>query len=158
MSGIEWQDAVAVLARERAQAVAAARIVKKHAAPAESDRLSLVYGEAKAEYDGVIGGLVVALARKKPPEALADLEERLQRGFAKREEFCKAAAALLPAPKLGEKGVLEDILKALIEPVVTAVKEIYLRSKDDDALMRKTIETQLQAASWPDFAAVKQES
>ena len=154
MSGIEWQDAVAVLARERAQAVDAARIVKKHAAPAESDRLSLVYGEAKAEYDGVIGGLVVALARKKPPEALADLEERLQRGFAKREEFCKAAAALLPAPKLGEKGLIEDIVKALIEPVVTAVKEIYLRSKDDDALMRKTIETRLQGALWPDFAKV----
>ena len=155
MGAIDWQKAVAVLARERTQAVAAARIVKKHAAPAEIDRLSLVYGEAKAEYDGVIGGLVVAVAQRQKPDALADLEERMKRGFAKREEFCKAAAALLPAPKLGERGVLEDIVKALIEPVVTAVKEIYLKAKDDDALMRKTIETQLEAASWPDFAKVE---
>ena len=92
---------------------------------------------------------------KSSRRSLADLEERLKRGFAKREEFSKAAAALLPTPIRGEKGLIDEFVKALIAPVITAVKEIYLRSKDDDALTRKTIETQLQAAAWPDFAAME---
>jgi hypothetical protein len=155
LTEINWQEAVARLARERTQAVTCAQVVKRYGGAGAIDRLSLTYGEAKAEYDGVIGGLLVALARKKEPESLPDLQERLKRGFEKREEFCNAAASLLPPPAPGERGVLGDIVKGAIEPIIQAVKEIYFRAKDDNALTRRTIETQLEATSWPDFASVK---
>src|SRR5262249_37296189 len=108
---INWQEAVATLARERTQAVTCAEIVKKYGGPDAIARLSLIYGEAKAEYDGLIGGLVVALARKKKPDSLPDLEARLKRGFERREEFCKAAASLLPPPAHGKKELLADIVQ-----------------------------------------------
>jgi len=59
------------------------------------DRGALAYGEAKAEYDGIIAGLTVALAQKGTPASLPDIEARLRRGFAKREAFCRSVLALL---------------------------------------------------------------
>jgi hypothetical protein len=155
MDEINWQEAIARLAQERTQAVTCAEVVKKYGRAGEIDRLSLIYGEAKAEYDGVVGGLLVALARKKQPDSLPDLQGRLKRGFEKREEFCKAAASLVPTPAQGQRGVFGDIVRGAIEPIIQAVKEIYFRAKDESALTRKTIETQLEATSWPDFASVK---
>jgi hypothetical protein len=79
---INWQEAVARLARERTLAETCAVVLRKYGDQEAKDRGSLAYGEAKAEYDGVIGGLVVALARKGQPESLPDLQARLQHGFA----------------------------------------------------------------------------
>ena len=45
-------------------------------------------------------------------------------------------------------------MKGLVEPVLDAIKSIWFRVRDDNALMRKTIETQLSATRWPDFATV----
>ena len=85
---INWQEAVARLARERTLAETCVALLRKYGDPAAQARGSLAYGEAKAEYDGVIGGLVVALARKGQPESLPDLQARLQHGFDKRQAFC----------------------------------------------------------------------
>ena len=60
------------------------------------DRGPLAYGEAKADYDGVIAGLVVALARKGQPASLPDLEARLQRGFDKRAGVLPSVEPLVP--------------------------------------------------------------
>ena len=38
--------------------------------------------------------------------------------------------------------------------LLDAIKSIWFRVRDDNALMRKTIETQLSATRWPDFATV----
>ena len=81
---INWQEAVARLAQEREQAVTCAGLLKKHGDAAALDRGSLAYGKAKAEYDGVIAGLSVALAQRQRPASLGDLEERLGRGVAAR--------------------------------------------------------------------------
>jgi len=153
--GINWQEAVARLAQERTQAETCARLLKKHGAAAAVDRGALAYGEAKAEYDGVIAGLVVALAQKRQPASLADLEERLRRGFEKRDAFCRSVQALLPPAAAGEKGVIDGIVKGAIGPIIQAIQAIWMRYKDDDALTRQTIQTQLEATAWPDFAAVQ---
>jgi hypothetical protein len=151
---INWQEAVARLAQERTQAETCARLLKKHADAAAVDRGALVYGEAKAEYDGIIAGLRVALAQKQRPASLADLEERLRRGFEKRDAFCRSVQTLVPAAP-GEKGVIGEIVTGALEPLIQAVQAIYMRAKDDGALTRQTIETQLAATAWPDFAAVE---
>ncbi len=139
---INWQEAVARLARERTQAETCARVLKKYGNAEVRDRSSLAYGEAKAEYDGIIASLVVALAQKERPASLPELEARLQRGFDKREAFCKDAQALIPRTT-GERGVIDGIVSGIVKPLAEAVVAIYSKSKDEDALTRKTIQTQL---------------
>jgi hypothetical protein len=151
---IDWQEAVARLARERTVAETCAALLKKHGDAAAIARGALAYGEAKAEFDGIIAGLIVALARKAAPTSLPDLETRLRRAFEKREAFCQSIKLLVPAPIAGERGITEDILKGTIGPLIDAIKAIWLRIRDDNALMRKTIETQLEATVWPNFASV----
>jgi hypothetical protein len=150
---INWQEAVARLARERTQAETCASVLKKYGNRTAKERGSLGYGEAKAEYDGVIAGLSVALARKEQPASLPDLQDRLQRGFEKREAFCQSALSFIPQGK-GEKGGIGEIVGGAIGPLIQALLAIYFRAKDDDLLTRKTIQTQLEATSWPAFASV----
>jgi hypothetical protein len=41
-----------------------------------------------------------------------------------------------------------------VKPVIDALVTIWSRARDDDAPMRKTIQTQLEATSWPSFDKV----
>ncbi len=154
---INWQEAVARLAQERTQAETHVQLLKKYGNGVAIDQGALAYGEAKAEYDGIVAGLSVALARKAQPASLKDLEERLQRGFEKREAFCRGVQTLIP-PRTGERGVIEEIMSGaisgMLKPLIEAVQAIYMRAKDDDALNRETIQIQLEETKWPDFAAV----
>jgi hypothetical protein len=151
---IGWQEAVARLAQERTLAETCAGLLKKYGDEGAKSRGALTYADAKAEYDAIIAGLDVALARKDRPTSLPDLQARLQRGFDKREAFCKSIVPLAPPPAPGERGPIADLVSGAVGPLIDAVKAIWLRAKDDDALMRKTIETQLEATKWPSFASV----
>ena len=150
---INWQEAVARLAQERTQAEACARVLKRYGDAEARGRGGLAYDEAKAEYDGVIAGLIVALAQKGKPASLPDLQARLQHGFDKREAFCKEAQALLSQTG-GEKGLIDQIVSGVAKPLIDALVGLYTKTKDEGALTRKTIQTQLEAASWPSFASV----
>jgi hypothetical protein len=150
---IGWQEAIARLAYERTQAETYVKALRAYGDHAGIKRGELAYGEAKAEYDGIIQGLIVALARKAEPASLPDLEARMRRGFAARRAFCKSVQALVPSAD-GQKGMVADVVHGAVGPVVDAVKAIWMRIKDDDALMRKTIQTQLEAAIWPPFDSI----
>jgi hypothetical protein len=115
---------------------------------------AVAYNEAKAEYDAVIAGLVVALAESERPVSLPDLETRLQRGFEKRTSFCEAARAVMPPPPTGQKGSAEEIVSGAVGPLVDAVKAIWLRKMDANAQTNETIKLQLEDAKWPSFASV----
>lgn len=155
-----WQEAVARLAGERTRAETCATVLKTRGSQADISQGALLYGEAKAEVDAVIAGLIAAVAEGKKPKSLADLEARLQRGVEARETFCGRVEALLPPPPpgaaRGDKGLLQDVLGIgkLVTSLVEAAKELVLRWADADALARKTIQTQLEAARWRDFADV----
>jgi len=151
---INWQEATARLARERTHAETCASVLKKYGNPTAIDRGSVDYGEAKAEYDGIIAGLSVALARKEEPASLSDLQAKLQRGFDKTVVFCQSALSFMPQGNGGERGPIEEIVGGVIGPLIKAVQAIYFRAKDDDLLTRKTIQTQLEATLWPPFASV----
>jgi hypothetical protein len=150
---INWQEAVAQLAQERTRAETCVGWLKRYGDAAAKERGALAYGDAKAEYDAVIAGLVVALARKAQPASLPDLQARLQRGFALREAFCTSVQRLVP-PNSGQKGPITDVVTGVAKPVIDAVVAIWSRVRDDDALMRKTIQTQLEATSWLAFDKV----
>jgi hypothetical protein len=148
---INWQEAVARLTQEKDKAETCVRLLKRHGDPAAIERGEQAYDEAKAEYDGVIKGLTVALASRGQPGSLPDLEERLQRGFDKRQAFCKSVQPLVPPSLSGQKGILEEIVSGVAKPLIEAIVEIWKKRMDNDALTRGTIQTQLEAALWPSF-------
>jgi len=150
---IGWQEAVARLAAERTRAETCAALVKHLGDAAAKVRGELGYGEAKAEADALIAGLIVALAKGAEPASLSDLEERLQRGVAAREAFCAEVARLVPA-RPGEKSVIVDLVSGALGPLIEAVQALWLGIREADQLTAKTIQTQLEAARWSDFAAV----
>ena len=82
---IGWQEAIARLAAERTRAETCAALLKKHGDEAAKSQGERAYGEAKAEVDGVVAGLVVALAQGAEPASLPELEAKLRRGVAARE-------------------------------------------------------------------------
>jgi hypothetical protein len=144
---------VARLARERTLAETCVGLLKEYGDKAAQARGAVAYGEAKADFDGVIAGLIVALARKEQPKSLPDLQALLQRGFEEREAFCRTVDPLVPKAQ-GQKSPIADIVEGAVKPVIDALVAIWSRTRDDNALMRKTIQTQLEATSWPAFDKV----
>jgi len=153
-----WPEAVGRLAGERSKAEICAGVLKKRGTEAQISRGLLAYSTAKADNDAVISGLIVALALDNDPASLSDIERTQEREAFELAEFCKQVAALLGS-ETGEKGVLTDIVKAAIEPLMMALSEavrsIYNNHRNDNLLVKKTIEARLEAAKWPNFADIK---
>ena len=122
---IGWQEAVARLAGERTKAETCARLLKQYGDPAAIGQGELTYGDAKGDVDAVIAGLTVALVKDDQPTSLPDLEARLQQGVKGRETVCAQATPLVPKTS-GEKGFITDLVSGALEPLIGAVKEIYL--------------------------------
>jgi hypothetical protein len=150
---IGWQEAVARLAGERTRAETCVRMLKTYGDEGAVRRGDLTYGEAKAEVDAVIAGLIVALAKDEEPASLPDLEARLKHGVKGRETLCEQVKPLVPDAS-GEKNVIVDLVSGAVEPLITAVKEIYLGAEEQDRLTRLTIQSQLEATQWPAFADI----
>ena len=51
--------------------------------------------------------------------------------------------------------ILKGAIEQLYKPLSDAVAALYNNCRTDNELTRKTIQTQLEAARWPDFAEVK---
>jgi hypothetical protein len=81
----------------------------------------------------------------------------MQHGFEEREAFCRSIQPLVPSTA-GQRSAITEVIGGLVGPLIDAVKAIWMRGKDDDALMRKTIETQLEATSWPQFGSISPSS
>ena len=74
-------------------------------------------------------------------------------------EFGEMIRNFLPK-STGQKGVLDDIAKmipveALLNKLSDGLSALYSNHRNDDAVTRKTIQTQLEAARWPAFSEVK---
>jgi hypothetical protein len=155
---IGWPEAVSRLAEERTNAERCVASLKGHGNREQIARGQLAYGTSKADFDGVIAGLVTALAEGGTPENLPSLDAKLAHGATGLGQFCRTVADLVPTAS-GQKGILDEMVKAAVEPVINALSEgvaaLYKNHRKDDALTRQTIQTQLEAAKWPDFAKVE---
>jgi hypothetical protein len=155
---ITWPDAVAQLAGERAKAETCVALLKKYGDDAQTLRGQLVYSEAKANSDAVIAGLIVALSAGQAPASLSSLQTKLSGSVSGLVEFCGTIAKLVPTTA-GQKNIVTDIGKIALEPLLKmlsdGVSALYNNHRADDALTRKTIQTQLEAAKWPAFYDVR---
>jgi hypothetical protein len=156
---MSWPEAVGQIAGQRAKAENCVALVKKYGDDAQIVRGQLIYADAKADFDVVIAGLITALSMGQTPASLSSLEAKLSSGVSGLLEFCNMVSNLLPKTT-GQKGLMEEIAKLLpIEPLLKmlskGVSALYTNHRNDDALTRRTIQTQLEAARWPTFSEVK---
>ena len=135
-AGIGWPEAVSRLAEERSKAELCVGSLKKHGNQVQIEQGRLAYGTAKANFDGVISGLVTALGEGGNPESLPSLDSKLARGATGLGQFCKSVNDLVP-DNSGQKGVLDEMIKAAVEPVVKALSDgvaaLYNNHRKDDA-------------------------
>jgi hypothetical protein len=157
-ASISWPEAVAQLGGERAKAETCVALMKKYGDDAQIARAQLSYTSAKADSDAVIAGLITALSAGQAPASLSSLQTKLSSGVSGLLEFCGTVSNLLPNTA-GQKNVIVDIAKVAIEPLLKmlsdGVSALYNNHRTDDALTRRTIQTQLEAARWPAFSEVK---
>jgi hypothetical protein len=155
---ITWPEAVAQLAGERAKAETCVALVKKYGNEAQIGRAQLTYANAKADADAVIAGLLTALSVGQTPASLSSLQAKLSSGISGLVEFCDTVRKLLP-DTAGQKNVITGIAQVTIGPLLKmltdGVSALYTNHRNDDALTRRTIQTQLEAARWPAFSEVK---
>jgi hypothetical protein len=158
---ITWPDAVGQIAGERAKAETCVALMKKYGDPADKARGEITYANAKADFDAVIAGLIVALSAGQTPASLSTLQDKLSSGASGLAGFCGTVSDLLPKTAgQTEKGVMIDIAKMipfeqLLKTLSEGVSALYTNHRSDDALTRRTIQTQLEAARWPAFSEVK---
>jgi hypothetical protein len=157
-AAVTWPEAIAQLTGERAKAETCVALLKKYGDDAERARGLLTYTDAKADADAVIAGLIVGLSAGEQPTSLSVLQTKLSSSHSGLAEFCGTAAGLVPSAS-GQKDILIDITKAAIVPLLKmlsdSVSALYTNHRADDALTRRTIQTQLEAARWPEFSEVK---
>jgi hypothetical protein len=159
MADMTWAEAVAQVADARTKAETSAQLLKKYGDSSHIARGQQIYSDAKGEADAVIAGLIVALSAKDKPESLSSLQERLERAATGLATLGKLSESLLPNLEGTRNFDLGNILKGPIEvlykPLSDAVATLYSNYRADNELTRKTIQTQLEAARWPDFDQVK---
>ena len=149
---LDWPEAIARLAAERTRAVTCAG--KARALGEAGAGLAAAYGEAKAEIDGVIAGLSVALIEGQPIAALNSLQHRLEAGLSKREAFCRAVMQRSGPEPAGARSIAGAVLVAAVKPLIDAFGAIVRMIDERDRLRRVAVRTQLEATRWPDFGDI----
>jgi hypothetical protein len=157
-STMDWPEATARFTEMRTRAETCVGLLKTYGKPNQIAHGKLVYSEAKAKIDGAISGLITALATNGRPDSLPNLQSMIDQGSAGLIAFCESTSKVVPRVP-GERGLLADIVKEAIEPLVKAISSgvaaLYNNHRKDAELTRRTIQTQLEAAKWPAFDVVQ---
>ena len=153
---VGWPETIDRLTEQRSQAEACVALLKDSGDVAAIRKSRIVYGAAKAASDGVIAGFTIGLVERYKPERLPPLQANLERAGTGLKEVCDAAVAAGSAAG-GSKGIVEDLAKGAVEPIVAALKDgagaLWVHKVEEDKVERDMIKGQLEAAKWPDFGA-----
>ena len=144
---MNWQDAIGELAAERTRAETCVSLLKRHAGDDEAalDQGRAAYDMARAEIDGVIAALSVALAKGEEPESFTALESAAEARGAGTRGLLQDRAGPGAAAERDARSAIFAVLGEAIGPLIEAAKEIYIHVSDQDVLVRETIRTQLEA-------------
>ena len=154
---IGWPQTIELLTQERTQAETCVELLKSSGDKAAILNGQISYDAARAQTDGVIAGLTTTLVEGGKPDSLPTVQANLEKAGSDLQQICDAAVKTASAAG-GTKGVVEDVAKAAIEPLVNAISSavgaLWTRHVEKDALELETIKTQLEAAKWPDFGDI----
>jgi hypothetical protein len=149
-----WPDATANLIQLKTTSETCVSIIKQYGNVNQKAHARLEYGSAEGNANAVISGLEVALFSSGKITDLQTLQSNLKLASDEVKESCNIASAMIPSTK-GHKGVVDEIAKAAIEPLVKAVSDgiaaLYNNHRADKDLTKRTIQTQLEAAKWQDY-------
>jgi hypothetical protein len=151
---VGWPETIDRLSEQRSQAEACVALLRDSGDAAAIHKGRIVYGTAKAASDGAIAGFTTGLVGRYKPEKLPLLQANLERAGKGLKEVCDAAVAAGSAAG-GSKGIVEELAKGAVEPVVSALKDgaaaLWAHRVEADKVEMETIRGQLVAAKWPDF-------
>jgi hypothetical protein len=152
---VGWPETVDRLNEQRSQAEACLELLKDSGDAAAIRKGRIAYGVAKSASDGVISAFTVGLVEGYAPEKLPPLQANLDRAGKGLKEVCDAAVSAAPAS--GTNGVVEELAKGAVEPVVDGLKAaagaLWERHVKMEQLEIETIKSQLEAAKWPEFGS-----
>jgi hypothetical protein len=152
-TSLGWPETIELLAQQRTQAETCVETLKSSSDKAAVATGRLTYGAARSQSDGVIAGLTVALVQGGKPDALPTTLTSLRKAGEGLQEVCNAA--LTEASAAGSRGLVEDILKAPIEPVVNAISSgvsaLWTGHVEKDKLELETIKDNLRQPNGPIF-------
>lgn len=150
-----WPEVIALLAKARTQATTCVEVLKSGGDKAAVVSARLTYGTAEGEMDGVVAGLTTALAEGGNPDSLPNMRMSLETAGKGLKEICDAAVKTITP---NTKGVLEEIAKGAVEPLMKAISDgvggLWTRHVEKDQLELATKKAQLEAAKWPRFADI----
>ena len=156
-ASVGWPQTIELLTQERSQAETCVELLKSSGDKGAIANGRITYGEAKAQADGVIAGLTTTLVEGGKPESLPMVQADLEQAGSGLQEICDAAVKMASSAS-GTKGVVEEMAKGAIEPIVKAISSgvggLWSQHVEKDALELQTIKTQLEAARWPDFGDI----
>jgi hypothetical protein len=150
-----WPELLDQLAQARSRAELCAGFVKARVTGDGLHEAASAYGLAKSKMDGVIAGLQAVLTEGGRPDRLPQWQADLADARAGLQTVCDAAAA---KSHPGTLGVYDELLKASVEPLIKAIADgvagLFHWAVESDERIRKSRETQLEAAIWPAFEKI----
>ena len=145
-------DTIDLLMEEQTQAQACVNQLKNSGDARAIGEGRTTYDAARAAANGAIAGLVTALVQGYKPEELPRIQANLGRAGAGVQEICNDAIRAAAAAG-GSKGLVDETVKAAVEPVFDLIKAaaeaLWSHHLEMDKLETETIKGQLEAAKWP---------
>jgi hypothetical protein len=153
-TAVGWPDTIDLLKHEKSQAAECVSLLKDAAGGTTIVEGRTAYVNAKASSDGAIAGLEVALVQGHEPESLKGIHADLDAAGAGLQDICNTAKKAASEAS-GTKGIVSEIVKAAVEPVVGAIKDgvtgLWNQHVKQQQAEIDSIRGQLEAAKWPDF-------
>jgi hypothetical protein len=149
---VGWPETIDRLQEQRSQAEACVALLRDSGDVAAIRKSRIAYGAAKAASDGVIAGFTIGLVERYKPERLLPLQANLERAGKGLKEVCDAAVASGSAAD-ATRGIVGDVAKAAVEPIVAALKEgasaLWARHLKEDKVEIETIKGQSRPQNGP---------
>jgi hypothetical protein len=155
-----WPEVISILTTQRSQAETCVGLLKSRADPATLEKTKTTYSTAKADMDGVIGGLEEVLGEGRKPDKLPNVRPALETSSTRLKQICEAAAATATPNTRGlwdeiAKGVAEGAVEPIVNKISDGIGAIWSHYVvEPDKLTLETRKTKLNAARWPEFANI----
>jgi hypothetical protein len=157
-----WRQATDRLAQEKGLAEGCASILKTFANDAPMARVQgqRLYARAKADVDGLIALLIVALAGERSPAEIPELRQRLDAILEQRRALCRhvgatAGTALRQQPGRAHLAdLLAEASGATASSTTDSAVQIWQQYRLADQVEREAIIARIEAARWLAYAEV----